>query len=93
LEGSTYSIDFTYDVIGQLAQIAYPALSGPADRVKAEYVYKKNGFLSEVRDPGTLQSYWRAEMRDPEGQLVREHFGNDVVSDRGYSQAMGCWSS
>ncbi len=88
IEGSSYELKYDYDGIGRLKSISYPVVSrSPETRLKVEYGYSSTGDLTEVRDarPG-FPVYWQAEEKNAAGQLTRERFGNQVVSEYGYQE-------
>jgi RHS repeat-associated protein len=92
IDGVTYAVNTGYDGIGRRTSVTYPNIPGAAGRLKVNYSYNTSGYLAEVRDaaaPPDAPSYWKAEGRDPAGQLTRERYGNEVVTDYTYEPATG----
>lgn len=73
----------TYDAVGRAAQQTYP--SG----VSVKQVYNAWGYLAEVRNAGTNALYWRADQMDAEGHVLKETYGNGVVTERTYAADSG----
>ena len=73
----------TYDTVGRAATSTYP--SG----VSVKQVYNAWGYLAEVRNTGTNVLYWRADLMDAEGHVVKETYGNGVVTERNYAADSG----
>lgn len=73
----------TYDAVGRAAQQTYP--SG----VSVKQVYNAWGYLAEVRNAGTNALYWRADQMDAEGHVLKETYGNGVVTERTYAADTG----
>lgn len=73
----------TYDTVGRAATSTYP--SG----VSIKQVYNAWGYLAEVRNAGSNALYWRADQMDAEGHVLKETYGNGVVTERTYAADSG----
>ncbi|MDP2030516.1 MAG: SpvB/TcaC N-terminal domain-containing protein [Thiobacillus sp.] len=67
-----------YDTAGRVSQQAYS--SGFATK----QVYNAYGYLAEVRNVNSNALYWRADQMDAAGHLLKETYGNGIVTDRSY---------
>lgn len=81
--GDEYEIGRSYDDVGRLATVTYPAVPD-AGRLEVSYVYDATGRVHQVRNARNGTLYWQAEAINAAGQLERERFGNDVVTTRSY---------
>ncbi len=93
-DGLLLELDAGFDTIGRLSSITYPripfepeALSPP--RLKVNYAYHPAGYLLSVTDALTGAPYWRADSRQPDGQVTQETHGNGVVGFREYKPETG----
>lgn len=87
--GSSYQLDFAYDVYGRLERLTYPASPGTA-RLVVEYRYDPDsGEILRVAKAGARQPYWEAGKTDESGNLLEERFGNGVVTSYGRSSLTG----
>lgn len=73
----------TYDGFGRASQHNYP--SG----LSIKNIYNAYGYVSEIRNVSTNALYWRADQMDAEGHVVKETYGNGVVTERSYAADTG----
>jgi RHS repeat-associated protein len=88
VDGSNYSVGFTYDDLGRTKTITYPTpISGAP--IRARYHYDASGVLNGLDEEGgsTTTPIWRFNEHH-EGQFVeRETFGNGAVTNYTYVAA------
>jgi RHS repeat-associated protein len=101
IDGERLEVGYGYDAIGRQNRQTYPAVPGIAGRFEVAYVYNDSGFLAQVKDAATGTTactandrqagrcYWTAENRNGDGQLLRESFGNGVVTENTYEPESG----
>ena len=80
--GATYTVTYGYDADGRLNLVEYPAGAGGA--FTTPLAYNRAGYLAEIKD-GSGNSLWLCQDRDSSGRLLKEEFGNGVVSQRAYT--------
>jgi RHS repeat-associated protein len=83
VDGTPYALDYTYDALGRLATLTYPAVAG-RPRLAVQYRYTPRGELQSVQDASGQHAYWTVQVRNPSGQLTAESFGNGVATTRQY---------
>ncbi len=87
IEGTSYDIEYAYDDIGRPSTITYPTLPGApqgAGRLTVAHSYNPQGYLFQIKNAATDQAYWTVEDRNVAGQLVRERYGNQVLTENAY---------
>jgi RHS repeat-associated protein len=96
IQGTHYEFGYSYDDIGRLGCITYPAIPGAAgpgaaERLTVGHTYNAHGYLAQVKHGCEAEGevYWAAEARNGAGQLKRERLGNGVVTTRAYRPATG----
>jgi RHS repeat-associated protein len=72
-----------YDTAGRVAQQIYPS------NFSVKNVYNTYGYLAEVRNANSNALYWRADQMDAEGHVLKETYGNGVVTERTYAADSG----
>jgi RHS repeat-associated protein len=87
IEGEPFAVDVTYDVVGRLENVEYPATPG-SPRFVLKRAYTPTGFLENVtRVGGDL--VWAVDERDAAGRIVRERFANGVSTVRTFDTDRG----
>ncbi|MBI2779325.1 MAG: VCBS repeat-containing protein, partial [Gammaproteobacteria bacterium] len=82
-----YDMDTGYDAFGRVGSVAYPVANG--SRFTLYNTYNPQGYLAEVKNAATGQSYWKADVMDATGRLLAETFGNNLSTVRTYNPASG----
>ena len=77
-----FRMDTSYDSYGRVSTTTYP--SSGASRFAVQNCYDGNGYLKEVRAPGTCLTagtvYWKANGVNANGKVTSETLGNGVSS-------------
>ena len=97
-----YVMDYSYDAFGRVKAIRYPTVPGRANRFAVSYHYDPIGIADAVCnadgspsqpstdcDPNVTLPLWRANFRQPDGQLTNETFANGEVTEREYFDPRG----
>ncbi|MCZ6804228.1 MAG: SpvB/TcaC N-terminal domain-containing protein [Proteobacteria bacterium] len=79
LNGETYSVETAYDDYNRVDTVTYP---GASDRLTVQNSYDAQGFLIEVRNADDDQLYYALDSMDAVGNVTREYYGNNVVTER-----------
>jgi len=88
-----YAVDQSYDALGRLQQIGYPA-DPSGERFAIEFAYNASGFRESVSrtvlgNPGTFAPVWKALDRDTNLALTRSEFGNGLQTSFQYDPING----
>ncbi|MCP3139188.1 RHS repeat-associated core domain-containing protein [Pyxidicoccus xibeiensis] len=84
IEGQVFDVERTFDVVGRLDMLTYPAAGGPS-RLKVRYGYTPSNTLRHVEQvTPSAKALWTVQARDLEGHVSSERFGNNVVTARRY---------
>ncbi|MBY5922769.1 FG-GAP-like repeat-containing protein [Ferrimonas balearica] len=84
LNGSTYSIGYSYDNLGRVYQINYPD-----SQVKVRNEYNSSGYLRRRVDPVSNRPYMTINNMDSRGNIVSATYGNNVIENRDYKARTG----
>lgn len=83
INNQSYGILRTYDAQSRLDELTYPL------GLVAKYHYNTTGYLVEVTNKASGQSYWRLDATDAFGNLSAVTLGNGQSTVRNYDQARG----
>ncbi len=78
IHGAEYVTSTDYDQYSRPELLTYPS------DFQVRQVYSPNGYLTKVTSPNQLTKYWEAQQYDADGQVTREKYGNNIVTDRVY---------
>lgn len=79
----TYTTSYTYNPLGQLQTVNYPAAG-----LVLKNVYNSNGFLSELRNGDASDAlFWKVLTTDAAGAIINQEFGNGVQTQQQYEAA------
>ncbi|WP_223752231.1 RHS repeat-associated core domain-containing protein [Myxococcus sp. XM-1-1-1] len=82
VEGQLFDLERTYDVIGRLDTVTYPAV-GTSPRMKVRYGYTPANTLRHVEQVSPVsKTLWTVTGRDVSGLVSSEQFGNGVTTTR-----------
>ncbi|MCI0504764.1 MAG: hypothetical protein L0Z73_01500 [Gammaproteobacteria bacterium] len=86
-----FRMDTSYDQYGRVSTTTYP--SSGSTRFAVQNCYDSNGYLKEVRAPGTCFTsgtvYWKANGVNASGKVTNETLGNGVSSAYIYDDMWG----
>lgn len=83
IKGVTYTVSKSYDEFGRISELTYP--SG----FRLRYHYNERGFLTEIVDAATGESYWQIQSEGPRGELIEALLGNGIPLQRSYDPLTG----
>lgn len=82
VEGQLFDLERTYDFIGRLDTVTYPAV-GTSPRMKVRYGYTPANTLRHVEQVSPVsKTLWTVTGRDVSGFVSSEQFGNGVTTSR-----------
>ena len=84
-----FSVRNTYDSLGRVNSITYPATTAYSSGLKVLRQYNAKGFLNLVRKHDGSVNYWRADALSPRGQLEAATYGNGTQELSAHSDANG----
>jgi RHS repeat-associated protein len=83
IDGVLYVFSGTYDANGRLSRVTYPF------GFAVNYGYTSLGYVRNITDAGTGQTYWTANARDAELHLSQDTAGNGIATARAFDPATG----
>jgi RHS repeat-associated protein len=90
---ATYNIGYTYNDLGTLDTLTYPASTGSNPlKIRYAYDYGQLRHIKECANPdcSTLgTTYWSANSVNARGQITEEALGNSLVSTRVFDSVTG----
>jgi RHS repeat-associated protein len=78
IKGTTYSTSTSYDTLSRPLTLTYPT------GFQVKNVYGANSYLTNIKSPDDLKTYWTANDYDADGHIIEEQYGNGVITDRVY---------
>ncbi len=80
IDGTSYQVGFTYDALGRLSKVAYPATAEAPTPLTIQQRFNEHGYLLAIHDDASGMPYWTLRERNPEGRGVREQLGSNLES-------------
>ncbi|NJK32037.1 MAG: hypothetical protein HC927_06225 [Deltaproteobacteria bacterium] len=88
IDGETLAMRLVYGDFDRITGVIYPGnpLTGP---IALRNLYGADGSLIEVREAKANTLLWQLEQLDAAGNLERERFGNELITDRQWDPLTG----
>lgn len=80
IDGIGYLERTAYDVYGRVKSIWYP------DGFSITNIYDVSGYLTEVQNTKSSESYWKAHYADASGRLTQQTYSNNVTTTQSYTR-------
>jgi RHS repeat-associated protein len=87
VQGEAFVVSNTYDSLGRVDVVTYPAGAGAPLQVRS--VYNARGYLNEVTNAASGARFWKADTADARGNVTFSTLGNGLVTEHRYDAASG----